>query len=120
TRRQIQLHGNGTLDIELEEDITPLKEVIIEAEKDKNVAGMQISVTYMAPPPRIISWSILRRNLQMTISAEPGFTYVIDSSDNMIEWTTYHTVVASSRTVTVSSSLSGANQKFFRVKAKTP
>lgn len=44
TRRQIQLQANGKLDIELEEDITPLKEVLIEAEKDKNVAGMQMGV----------------------------------------------------------------------------
>jgi hypothetical protein len=44
TRRQIQLQGNGKLDIELEEDITPLKEVVIEAEKDKNVAGMQMGL----------------------------------------------------------------------------
>ncbi|MGV3589459.1 MAG: TonB-dependent receptor domain-containing protein [Adhaeribacter sp.] len=44
TRRQIQLNANGKLDIELEEDITPLKEVVIEAEKDKNVAGMQMGL----------------------------------------------------------------------------
>jgi hypothetical protein len=44
TRRQILLHANGRLDIEMEEDITPLKEVVIEAEKDKNVAGMQMGL----------------------------------------------------------------------------
>lgn len=44
TKRQIVLQGNGQLDIEVEEDITPLKEVVIEAEKDKNVAGMQMGL----------------------------------------------------------------------------
>jgi len=41
TQRQILLNGNGHMDIELEEDVIPLKEVIIEAEKDINVTGMQ-------------------------------------------------------------------------------
>ncbi|AIZ62933.1 TonB-dependent receptor [Hymenobacter sp. DG25B] len=44
TRRQLVLHGNGKLDIETEEDIIPLKEVVIEAEKDKNVSGMQMGL----------------------------------------------------------------------------
>ncbi|MCB2408656.1 TonB-dependent receptor [Hymenobacter sp. BT178] len=44
TRRQVLLHANGKLEIDVEEDITPLKEVIIEAEKDKNVAGMQMGL----------------------------------------------------------------------------
>ncbi|WP_026462727.1 TonB-dependent receptor [Adhaeribacter aquaticus] len=44
TRRQIMLHSDGKLEIEVEEDITNLKEVVIEAEKDKNVAGMQMGL----------------------------------------------------------------------------
>lgn len=44
TRRQVMLRASGQLDIELEEDITPLKEVLIEAEKDKNVSGMQMGL----------------------------------------------------------------------------
>ena len=44
TKRQILMQGNGQLEIEVEEDITPLKEVVIEAEKDKNVAGMQMGL----------------------------------------------------------------------------
>ncbi|MBC6988777.1 TonB-dependent receptor [Hymenobacter sp. BT491] len=44
TRRQLVLHNDGQLEIEVEEDITPLKEVVIEAEKDKNVAGMQMGL----------------------------------------------------------------------------
>ncbi|TGE27635.1 TonB-dependent receptor [Hymenobacter metallicola] len=44
TRRQVQLHADGKLDVEVEEDITNLKEVVIEAEKDKNVAGMQMGL----------------------------------------------------------------------------
>nr|WP_317045103.1 TonB-dependent receptor [Hymenobacter chitinivorans] len=44
TKRQVLLNADGKLEIEAEEDITPLKEVIIEAEKDRNVAGMQMGV----------------------------------------------------------------------------
>lgn len=44
TQRQILLNGDGTLDIEVEEDVIPLKEVIIEAEKDVNVTGMQMGL----------------------------------------------------------------------------
>jgi hypothetical protein len=44
TKRRIQLYSDGKLEVEVEEDITTLKEVIVEAEKDKNVAGMQMGV----------------------------------------------------------------------------
>ncbi|WP_375416496.1 carboxypeptidase-like regulatory domain-containing protein [uncultured Hymenobacter sp.] len=44
TARRIQLRGDGQLEIEVGEDITSLKEVVIEAEKDKNVAGLQMGV----------------------------------------------------------------------------
>ncbi|AIZ62930.1 TonB-dependent receptor [Hymenobacter sp. DG25B] len=44
TRRQILLQADGKLEIEAEEDITTLKEVVIEAEKDKNVTGMQMGL----------------------------------------------------------------------------
>ena len=42
TKRQVILYSNGKLDIEMMEDVIPLKEVIIEAEKDVNIAGMQM------------------------------------------------------------------------------
>lgn len=44
TRRQVLLRADGKLEIEVEEDITPLKEVVIEAEKDKNISGMQMGL----------------------------------------------------------------------------
>ncbi|MBO0358298.1 TonB-dependent receptor [Hymenobacter sp. BT186] len=44
TKRQVVLRADGKLEIEVEEDITPLKEVVIEAEKDKNVTGMQMGL----------------------------------------------------------------------------
>lgn len=44
SRRLIQLHNSGKLEIEVEEDITTLKEVVIEAEKDRNVSSMQMGV----------------------------------------------------------------------------
>ena len=44
TKRQVVLRANGKLEIEVEEDIITLKEVVIEAEKDKNVSGMQMGL----------------------------------------------------------------------------
>jgi hypothetical protein len=47
TVRKIVLYSDGKLDIELEEDVTSLKEVIVEAEKDRNVSGMQMGLEKM-------------------------------------------------------------------------
>lgn len=44
TKRQIILYSDGKLNIEMIEDVIPLKEVVIESEKDVNVAGMQMGV----------------------------------------------------------------------------
>jgi hypothetical protein len=44
SKRQIMLYSDGKLDIELIEDVTALKEVIVEAERDKNIAGMQMGL----------------------------------------------------------------------------
>ncbi len=44
TKRQVILYQEGKLDIELIEDVIPLKEVIIESEKDVNIAGMQMGL----------------------------------------------------------------------------
>jgi hypothetical protein len=42
TRRTVLLYGDGNLDVEMQEDVKPLREVIIESEKDKNISGMQM------------------------------------------------------------------------------
>ncbi len=42
TTRRIMLYGVGRLDIEMEEDIKPLKEVIVEAESDAHIRSMQM------------------------------------------------------------------------------
>lgn len=44
TRRRIVLYGDGKIDIEMLEDVTSLKELVVEAEKDKNVSGLQMGV----------------------------------------------------------------------------
>lgn len=44
TYRQIVLYGNGRLDIEMDEEITPLKEVIVESERDARITGMQMGM----------------------------------------------------------------------------
>ncbi|NEM96998.1 TonB-dependent receptor [Pontibacter burrus] len=43
-RRQIMLHSDGRLDIEMEEEVRTLKEVVVEAEKDRNVSGLQMGM----------------------------------------------------------------------------
>ncbi|GAB3197482.1 hypothetical protein ABID22_003410 [Pontibacter aydingkolensis] len=44
SRRQIILNGDGKLDIEVKEDVRSLKEVLVEAEKDRNVSGLQMGM----------------------------------------------------------------------------
>ncbi|OON69843.1 TonB-dependent receptor [Hymenobacter sp. CRA2] len=44
TRRVVVLRNDGKLEIDVEEDVTPLKEVVIEGEKDRNVSGMQMGL----------------------------------------------------------------------------
>jgi hypothetical protein len=44
SKRQIILYSDGKLDVELQEDVTSLKEVIVESEKDKNISGMQMGL----------------------------------------------------------------------------
>ncbi|MBJ6118874.1 TonB-dependent receptor [Pontibacter sp. BT310] len=43
-KRQVLLNGDGKLDIDMEEDVRSLKEVLVEAEKDKNVSGLQMGM----------------------------------------------------------------------------
>ncbi|WP_460980783.1 TonB-dependent receptor [Spirosoma fluminis] len=42
TKRQILVYGDGKLDIEMEEEVIPLKEVVVDAKKNVNVAGLQM------------------------------------------------------------------------------
>ncbi|GAB3637610.1 carboxypeptidase-like regulatory domain-containing protein [Hymenobacter arcticus] len=44
TRRQIWVHGDGRLDLEVLTDATSLTEVVVQGQKDRNVRGMQMGV----------------------------------------------------------------------------
>ena len=44
TQRRILVHADGRLDIEIDPDLTALKEVVVEGNKDRNVAGMQMGL----------------------------------------------------------------------------
>ncbi len=44
TRRHVMLYGTGNLNVEMEEDIMPLKEVVVQAEADVRVTGMQMGL----------------------------------------------------------------------------
>ncbi|HEX6223862.1 MAG TPA: TonB-dependent receptor [Chryseolinea sp.] len=42
TERQIMLYSEGKLNIELDEEVTPLKEVVVQSERDVRVSGLQM------------------------------------------------------------------------------
>src|SRR5688572_1344705 len=42
TERQIMLYSDGKLNIDLDEEVTPLKEVVVESERDVRVSGLQM------------------------------------------------------------------------------
>src|SRR5688572_22159065 len=42
TERQIMLYSDGKLNIDLDEDVTPLKEVVVQSERDVRVSGLQM------------------------------------------------------------------------------
>lgn len=44
TKRQIMLYSDGKLNVELEQEVTPLKEVTIQSGRDLNVDGLQIGL----------------------------------------------------------------------------
>ena len=44
SKRQVMLHADGKLDIELLEDVTPLKEVVVQSERDAQVMGLQMGL----------------------------------------------------------------------------
>jgi hypothetical protein len=44
TARQIMLYSNGRLDVDMDEDIKPLKEVIVEADYEAHVLGLQMGM----------------------------------------------------------------------------
>lgn len=44
TLRQIMVYGDGKLDIELDQDVTPLKEVVIQSEHDVRVNSLQMGM----------------------------------------------------------------------------
>jgi len=44
TQRQIMVYGEGKLQIELEEDVIPLKEVVVQSERDVRVSGLQMGM----------------------------------------------------------------------------
>jgi len=47
SQRQIMIYGDGKLDIEIDEDVIPLKEIIVEAERDVKVTGLQMGLEKM-------------------------------------------------------------------------
>jgi len=44
TQRQLMVYGDGKLEIELEEDVIPLKEVVVQSERDVRVSGLQMGM----------------------------------------------------------------------------
>lgn len=44
TQRLIMLYADGKLDVEMDEDVTPLKEVVVESDQDMRVSGVQMGL----------------------------------------------------------------------------
>jgi hypothetical protein len=44
TQRQIMLYSDGKLNIDLDEEVTPLKEVVVQSERDVRISGLQMGV----------------------------------------------------------------------------
>jgi len=44
TQRQIMLYSDGRLDVEIEEDVTPLKEVLVVSDRDARVSSLQMGM----------------------------------------------------------------------------
>jgi hypothetical protein len=81
-----------------------------------NQTGRQLYVTYVPAAPRIVSWVILRRNLTMTLKVQPGASFVVETSSDLQSWETYFSGAAPTGSATFSSSLSGPEPNFFRVR----
>lgn len=84
TQRQIILYADGLLDIEMEDDVIPLKEVVIEAEKDRNVSSLQmgqdrVDIRTMRQVPTALGETDLLR-VVMTL---PGVKSVGESSTGL-------------------------------------
>lgn len=47
TERHIMLYSDGKLNIDLDEEVTPLKEVVVESERDVRVSGLQMGMEKM-------------------------------------------------------------------------
>lgn len=47
TARQIMLYSDGKLNIDVDEEVTPLKEVVVQSERDVRVSGLQMGVEKM-------------------------------------------------------------------------
>ncbi|WP_080057680.1 TonB-dependent receptor [Spirosoma aerolatum] len=84
TRRRIILYGDGKLDIDMEDDVIALKEVVIEAEKDKNISGLQmgqerIDIKSIKQVPTALGEADLLRVIQTL----PGVKTVGESSTGL-------------------------------------
>ncbi|OIN57545.1 TonB-dependent receptor [Arsenicibacter rosenii] len=84
TQRQIILYGDGSLDVNMEDDVIPLKEVVIAAEKDVNVSGLQmgqerVDIRTMKQVPTALGETDLLR-VVMTL---PGVKSVGESSTGL-------------------------------------
>ncbi|WP_020598908.1 TonB-dependent receptor [Spirosoma panaciterrae] len=84
TRRRIILYSDGKLDIDMEDDVIALKEVVIEAEKDKNISGLQmgqerIDIKSIKQVPTALGEADLLRVIQTL----PGVKTVGESSTGL-------------------------------------
>ena len=84
TRRRIILYADGKFDMEMEDDVIALKEVVIEAEKDKNISGLQMGQERVdIKSIRQVPTALGEADLLRVIQTLPGVKTVGESSTGL-------------------------------------
>ncbi|CCH00600.1 TonB-dependent receptor plug [Fibrella aestuarina BUZ 2] len=84
THRRIVLYADGKFDIDLEDDVIALKEVVIEAEKDVNISGLQMGQERVdIKSVKQIPTALGEADLLRVIQTLPGVKTVGESSTGL-------------------------------------
>jgi len=84
SRRRIILYSDDKFDIEMEDDVIALKEVVIEAEKDRNISGLQMGQERIdIKSIRQVPTALGEADLLRVIQTLPGVKTVGESSTGL-------------------------------------
>lgn len=84
TRRRVILYSDDTFNVEMDDDVIALKEVVIEAEKDKNVSGLQMGQERVdIRSVRQVPTALGEADLLRVVQTLPGVKTVGESSTGL-------------------------------------